>query len=118
MKSVLYRLGEQPDKTSSHSPERRKGETVSGSVVSDAMCDPVDSSLPGSSVHGILQSRILEWVAIPFSRGWIFLTQGSNLGLLHCTWILHRLSHQESPNTIFSWSEKVKQCFLEQARLL
>ena len=31
--------------------------------------DPVDCSLPGSSVHGILQARILEWVAIPFSRG-------------------------------------------------
>ena len=37
-----------------------------------------------SSVHGILQARILEWVAIPFSRGWIFPTQGSNLGLLNC----------------------------------
>ncbi|CAM9632051.1 unnamed protein product [Rangifer tarandus platyrhynchus] len=32
-------------------------------------CDPMDCSLPGSSVHGILQTRILEWVAIPFSRG-------------------------------------------------
>ena len=34
-----------------------------------AVCDSVDCSLPGSSVHGILQARILEWVAIPFSRG-------------------------------------------------
>ena len=33
------------------------------------LCDPVDCSLPGSSVHGILQARILEWVAIPFTRG-------------------------------------------------
>ena len=33
------------------------------------LCDPVDCSLPGSSVHGILQARILEWVAIAFSRG-------------------------------------------------
>ena len=32
-------------------------------------CDPVDCTSPGSSVHGILQTRILEWVAIPFSRG-------------------------------------------------
>ena len=31
--------------------------------------DPVDCSLPGFSVHGILQARILEWVAISFSRG-------------------------------------------------
>ena len=33
------------------------------------LCNPLDSSPPGSSVHGILQARILEWVAIPFSRG-------------------------------------------------
>ena len=34
-----------------------------------ALCNPVDCSLPGSSIHGILQARILEWVAIPSSRG-------------------------------------------------
>ena len=33
------------------------------------LCDPMDCSLPGSSVCGILQARILEWVAIPFSGG-------------------------------------------------
>ena len=33
------------------------------------LCDPMDYSLTGSSVHGILQARILEWVAISFSRG-------------------------------------------------
>ena len=33
------------------------------------LCDPVDCSLPGSSVQGILQARVLEWVAISFSRG-------------------------------------------------
>ena len=33
------------------------------------LCNPMDCSLPGSSVHGIFQARILEWVAIPFSRG-------------------------------------------------
>ena len=33
------------------------------------LCDSVDCSLPGSSFHGILQARILEWVTIPFSRG-------------------------------------------------
>ena len=32
------------------------------------LCNPVDCSLPGSSVHGILQARILEWVAISFSK--------------------------------------------------
>ena len=33
------------------------------------LCELMDCSLPGSSVHGILQARILEWVAIPFSMG-------------------------------------------------
>ena len=33
------------------------------------LCDPVDCSPPESTVHGILQARILEWVAISFSRG-------------------------------------------------
>ena len=33
------------------------------------LCDPMDCNPPGSSVYGILQARILEWVAIPFSRG-------------------------------------------------
>ena len=33
------------------------------------LCDPVDCGLPGSFVHGILQARVLAWVAIYFSRG-------------------------------------------------
>jgi len=57
--------------------------------------DPMGCSLPGFSVHGILQVRILEWVAIHFARG-IFQTQGSNLGLPHCRQILYCLSHQGS----------------------
>ena len=44
------------------------------------LCDPVNCSPPGSSVHGILQARILGWVLL---QG-IFQTHGSNLGLLHC----------------------------------
>ena len=59
------------------------------------LCAPMDCSPPGSSVHGILQARILEWVTVPFSR-WIFLSQGSNPGLLHYRQILCHLSHQRS----------------------
>ena len=59
------------------------------------LCDPRDCSLPGSSVHGFLQARILEWVAISFSKR--SPTQGMNLGLLHCRQILYRLTHQGSP---------------------
>ena len=50
------------------------------------LCDPMACSLPGSSVHGILQTRILEWLPFPFPG--IFSTQGWNLGLLHCRWVL------------------------------
>ena len=53
------------------------------------------------TVHGILQVRILEWVAFRFSRG-IFPTQGSNPGLPHCRQILYQLSHQGSPR-ILEW---------------
>ena len=45
-----------------------KSESVSCSVLSKCLW-PMDCSLPGSSVHGILQARILEWIAIPFSVG-------------------------------------------------
>ena len=48
-----------------------RGTYVSGSVSHSCLTlgDPVDCSPPGSCVHGILQARVLEWVAIPFSRG-------------------------------------------------
>ena len=57
------------------------------------LCNPMDYSPWGSSVRGILQARILEWVAILFSRG-IFLTHRSNWGLSHSRQILYHLSHQ------------------------
>ena len=45
------------------------------------LCDPTDCSPPGFSVHGILQARILEWIAIPFSRG---TSQPRNRTLVSC----------------------------------
>ena len=56
-------------------------------------CDPMNCSLPGSSVHGILQAEILEWVAIFLLQG-IFPTQGSNPSLLH--WQVGSLSAEPS----------------------
>ena len=63
------------------------------------LCYPMDCILSGSSVHGILQARLLEWLAIPFSRGssllkGIFPTRGSNPGLLSCRQILYHLSQE------------------------
>ena len=56
----------------------------------------MDCSPPAPLSLGILQARILEWIAMPSSRG-IFPAQGLNPGLPHCRWILYLLSHQEAP---------------------
>ena len=67
------------------------------------LCDPVDCSPPGSSVHSNLKARILEWVAIPFSRGSSQPSDGTWV-----SWqILHHLSHQGSPHTAYSTVEAV-----------
>ena len=58
------------------------------------LCNPMDSSPPGFSVHGILQARILEWIiTIPFSRG---SSQPRDQTQISCIgrWILYHLSHQ------------------------
>ena len=47
---------------------RSQGEKVKVSQSRPTLCESMDCSLPGSSVHGILQASILEWVAVPFSR--------------------------------------------------
>ena len=74
-------------------PRRVEGfRKVTWCIVSDSLQPHGLYSLPGSSVHRILQARILEWVAISSRR--IFLTLRSSPGLPHCRWILHHLSHQ------------------------
>ena len=69
------------------------------------LCDPMDCSPPGSSVHGILQARILEWVAISFLQG-SFPTQGSNPGLLHWQVDSLPLSHLGSPYLYHNFLKK------------
>ena len=68
------------------------------------LCDPMNCSPPGSSVHGILQERIVEWVAMPFSRG---PSQSKEQTSTSCfSWIADRffyqLSHQGRPR-ILEW---------------
>ena len=65
------------------------------------LCDPMDCSLPGSSVRGILQVKILEWVAIPFSKGSSQPRDQTQLSHI-AGGFLYQLSHQGSPR-ILEW---------------
>ena len=57
--------------------------------------DPVDYGLPGSSVDGVLQARILEWVAIPLSRGSSWPRNRTWISCVACR--LYSLSHRATP---------------------
>ena len=96
---LVYHTGRRPQweqfratKVDSHyfhslSPTANSKKSVSCSVVSNSS-RPMDHSLPSSSVHGILQARTLEWVAIPLSRGSSWLrdqTQVSCIAGRFCT---------------------------------
>ena len=79
-----------------HEPRKVKSESeVTQSF--PTLCDPMDCSLPGSLVHGILQARMLEWVSVPFSRGSSWprdRTQVSRFG----RWVLYHQHHLGSGN--------------------
>ena len=72
------------------------------------LCDPRDCSLPGSSVHGILQARILEWVAILFSREssqgrdwtWVFCIAG----IFFTIWATGKPNDLPGSFQVSSWS--------------
>ena len=57
-------------------------------------CDLTDCRPPGSSVRGILQARILEWIVIPFSRGSFWSRDQTWVCLLHCRQILYHLNSE------------------------
>ena len=61
--------------------------------------DPMDCSLPGFSVHGILQARVLEWVTISFSRGSSQPRNWTHISCVSCIGgrILYTVSHLGSP---------------------
>ena len=71
---------------------------VSRSIVSSSLGPPWTAARQPPLSLGILEARILEWGAIPFSRGF-FPTQGLNPGSLRCRQILYHLSHQGSPQS-------------------
>ena len=63
------------------------------------LCDPVDHSPPGSSVHGILQARILEWVAMPSPRGSSQPRDQTHISYVSCIGrgVLYHQHHLGSP---------------------
>ena len=68
--------------------------SISDAQLRPTLCDPMDCSLPGTSVHGIYRQEY--WSGLPFPSPGIFQTQGSNpypLLLLHCRQTLYYLSH-------------------------
>ena len=75
-----------------------------------ALCDLMDCSLPGPSVHGIFQARILEWIAISSSRR-IFSTHKSKyrwtqtaiIKELIISWMLHKLPAPQGPGGCAFW---------------
>ena len=90
------------------------------------LCDPLDCSPPGSSVQGILQTRIPGVSCHSLLQG-IFPSQGSNLGLLHCRQILYHLSYYTNrdntiPDTDFSSlfvsKGNLYKCLLTKATIL
>ena len=69
------------------------------------LCDPIDGSLPGSPVPGILQARTLEWAAISFSNAWkwkVKMKSLSRVRLLATPWIA---AYQAPPSMGFSKQE-------------
>ena len=67
------------------------------------LCDPMDCSPPGSSVHGILQARILEWVAIPSFRGSSLSNPEMEFGLLQADSLPFELLGKPLPLILFNF---------------
>ena len=94
------------------------------------LCDPIDSSPPGSSVHGILQARTLEWVAISFSKAWKWKVKVKSLSRVRLLVTPWTAAHQAPLSMGFSrrehwsglpsnaWKWKVKVKSLSHVRLL
>ena len=72
--------------------KRKKESEVAQS--SPTVCNPMDCSPPSSSIHGIFQARVLEWIASFFSRGSSWLRDQTQV--CHCGHTLYHLSHQDS----------------------
>ena len=69
------------------------------------LCDPIDSSPPGSPIPGILQARTLEWVAMFFSNAWRWKVKGKSLSRVRPSETPWTAAHQTPPSMGFSRQE-------------
>ena len=69
------------------------------------LCDPIEGSLPGSPIPGILQARTLEWVAISFSDGWKWKVKVKSLSRVRLLATPWTAAHQAPPSMGFSRQE-------------
>ena len=71
------------------------------------LCNPMDYSLPHSSVHGIFQATILEWVAISSSRGYSRPKDQAHISCVSCIgrWILYNYTSWQAPEMSGTWTQ-------------
>ena len=69
------------------------------------LCDPMDCSLPGFSIHGILQARTLKWVAISFSNAWKWNVKEKSLSCVRLFATPWTAAYQAPPSMAFSRQE-------------
>ena len=74
------------------------------------LCDPIDGSLPGSSIPGILQERTLEWVASSFSNVWKWKVKVKSLSRVRLLATPWTTAHQAPPSMWFSRQEYWSGC--------
>ena len=88
--------------------ERAKKQCVCELLSCVPLCDSMDCSLPGSSVHGILQARTLEWVAIPFSRGSAWSRKWTQVSCIAGRFLFTVWATREAPKSS-RWLQSVQQ---------
>ena len=113
-------LLQRPLLTKLQSRHKRRIELVQLLSRVQLFCNPMDCSPPSSSVHGISQARMLEWVAISFSRGSSRLRDGSQVSCITCIGrqILFHLCHLECPMTSSPSSKNLVQHLYPQNQLV
>ena len=87
-------------------PARHKGAAAAKSLQScPTLCDPIDGSPPGSPICGILQARVLAWVAIFFFNAWNWKMKVKSLSHVWLLATLWTAAHQAPPSMGFSRQE-------------